>query len=140
MANVNPIERFSLQGKSIIITGASGSMGREAAMGLGAAGANITLAGGNRAALEELAALPELAGAAIAAYRPETPEDAKAIVDVAVAAFGRLDGMLVAVGAAERGWQGSEERPEAMRTEAANRDKGTDNRDKGTDNRDKGTD
>ena len=94
----DPTARFSLAGKSIIITGASGSMGREAAKGLGAAGANITLAGGNRAALEELAALPELAGAAIAPHRPDTPEDAKAIVDAAIAAFGRLDGMLVASG------------------------------------------
>ncbi|MCX6413921.1 MAG: oxidoreductase, partial [Actinobacteria bacterium] len=64
----DPTVRFSLVGKSIVITGASGSMGREAALGLGAAGANITLAGGNQAALEELAARPELAGAAIAPF------------------------------------------------------------------------
>ncbi|MCX6413813.1 MAG: SDR family oxidoreductase [Actinobacteria bacterium] len=94
----DPTARFSLVGKSIVITGASGSMGREAALGLGAAGANITLAGGNQAALEELAARPELAGAAIAPFRPDTPEDAKAIVDAAMTAFGRLDGMLVASG------------------------------------------
>lgn len=94
----DPTARFSLVGKSIVITGASGSMGREAALGLGAAGANITLAGGNQAALEELAARPELARAAIAPFRPDTPEDAQAIVDAAMAAFGRLDGMLVASG------------------------------------------
>ena len=98
MAASDPLARFSLAGKSIIITGASGAMGSEAAKGLGAAGAKITLAGSNRAVLEELAGLPELSGAAIAARRPDTPEDAKAIVDAAVSAFGRLDGMLVASG------------------------------------------
>lgn len=95
----DPTARFSLAGKSIIITGASGSMGHAAAMGLGAAGANITIAGGNRAALEEMAAAPELSGhVAIAAHRPDTPADAEAIVATAKEAFGRVDGMLVASG------------------------------------------
>jgi NAD(P)-dependent dehydrogenase (short-subunit alcohol dehydrogenase family) len=95
----DPTARFSLVGKSLIITGASGAMGKEAALGLGAAGANITLAGGNVAALEELAADPALAGhVTIAGHRPDTPEDAAAIVQAAVDAFGRVDGMLVASG------------------------------------------
>ena len=99
MTTADPTARFRLAGKSLVITGASGSMGREAALGLGAAGANITLAGGNVAALEELAASPELAGhVAIAPHRPDTPEDAEAIIATAVEAFGRLDGMLVASG------------------------------------------
>ena len=95
----DPTSRFSLAGKSLIITGASGAMGREAALGLGAAGANITLAGGNVVALEELADDPALAGhVAIARYRPDTPADAEAIVRSAVNAFGQVDGMLVASG------------------------------------------
>lgn len=95
----DPTARFSLVGKSLIITGASGAMGREAALGLGAAGANVTLAGGNLAALQELAADPALAGHVdIAPHRPNTPEDAAAIVARAVDAFGRVDGMLVASG------------------------------------------
>ena len=95
----DPTARFSLAGKSLVITGASGAMGKEAALGLGAAGANITLAGGNVAALEEIAADPALAGhVAIAPHRPDTPADAEAIVRAAVDAFGRVDGMLVASG------------------------------------------
>jgi len=95
----DPTGRFSLVGRSLIITGASGAMGKEAALGLGSAGAHVTLAGGNVAALEELAAHPALAGhAAIAARRPDTPDDAATIVDAAVEAFGRVDGMLVASG------------------------------------------
>lgn len=99
MTVTDPTSRFSLAGKSLIITGASGSMGKEAALGLGAAGANVTLAGGNVAALEQIAADPALAGhVAIAPNRPDSPQEAAAIVDVAVKAFGSLDGMLVASG------------------------------------------
>lgn len=99
MSVPDPTSRFSLAGKSIVITGASGAMGREAALGLGAAGASITLAGGNVAALEDLAGRDELVGhVAIAPHRPDTPEDAAAIVSAATDAFGRLDGMLVASG------------------------------------------
>ena len=99
MTVTDPTSRFSLAGKSLIITGASGSMGKEVALGLGAAGANVTLAGGNVAALEQIAADPALAGhVAIAPNRPDSPQEAAAIVDVAVKAFGSLDGMLVASG------------------------------------------
>ena len=99
MTVTDPTSRFSLAGMSLIITGASGSMGKEAALGLGAAGANVTLAGGNVAALEQIAADPALAGhVAIAPNRPDSPQEAAAIVDVAVKAFGSLDGMLVASG------------------------------------------
>ena len=96
---VDPAKRFSIEGKSVIVTGASGAMGSEAAKALGAAGANVTLAGGNAAALEEIAALPELAGrSTIVARRPDSLADAEAIVSGALAAYGRLDGMLVASG------------------------------------------
>jgi len=95
----DPLTRFSLQGKSLIVTGASGAMGSEAAKGLGAAGANLTITGSNASALEALAASPELTGhCAIAAIRPDSPEEAEAIVRTATEAFGRLDGMLVASG------------------------------------------
>ena len=97
--SANPLDRFSVQGRSIVLTGASGAMGREAALGLGAAGANLTLAGGNAEALEELASAPELSGhVAICARRPDSPDDAAAIIATAVDSFGRLDGMLVASG------------------------------------------
>jgi NAD(P)-dependent dehydrogenase (short-subunit alcohol dehydrogenase family) len=96
---VDPAKRFSIEGKSVIVTGASGAMGSEAAKALGAAGAKVTLAGGNAAALEAIAALPELAGrSTIVVRRPDTLADAEAIVAGALSAYGRLDGMLVASG------------------------------------------
>lgn len=43
------LARFSVQDKSILITGATGSLGRVAARALADAGARLTLAGGNSA-------------------------------------------------------------------------------------------
>jgi NAD(P)-dependent dehydrogenase (short-subunit alcohol dehydrogenase family) len=52
-------------------------MGSEAAKALGAAGANVTLAGTNVAVLEELCALPDLTGrSTIVARRPDELADA----------------------------------------------------------------
>ncbi|CMF21944.1 oxidoreductase [Mycobacterium tuberculosis] len=42
------LARFSVQDKSILITGATGSLGRVAARALADAGARLTLAGGTR--------------------------------------------------------------------------------------------
>jgi NAD(P)-dependent dehydrogenase (short-subunit alcohol dehydrogenase family) len=75
---VDPAKRFSIEGKSVIVTGASGAMGSEAAKALGAAGANVTLAGTNVAVLEELCALPELTGrSTIVARRLDELADAE---------------------------------------------------------------
>lgn len=99
MTALDPTSRFDLVGSSLVISGASGAMGRAAALGLGAAGANVTLAGSNLPVLEQLAAEPALAGhVSIAPHRPDTPETARAIIQTAVESFGRLDGMLVASG------------------------------------------
>lgn len=90
------LERFRLAGKSILITGATGALGRTAAAALGAAAARLTLASGNAARLAEVAAV--LREAVTVPRRAETPDDAAAMVDAAVSAYGRLDGVLVASG------------------------------------------
>jgi NAD(P)-dependent dehydrogenase (short-subunit alcohol dehydrogenase family) len=109
--------RFSVAGKSVLITGASGALGSAAARALAQAGAALTLAGASVGSLTRLAA--ELGGAPPAERgtspaepgirpavpvittvprRPETPDDAREMVQAAVAAHGRLDGVLVASG------------------------------------------
>ncbi|PRI14121.1 oxidoreductase [Mycobacterium shigaense] len=85
---------FSVEDKSILITGATGSLGSAAARALSEAGARLTLAGGNAARLAELG----VEDAVTVARRPDTPDDARVMVDAAVAARGRLDGVLVASG------------------------------------------
>lgn len=90
--------RFSVQGKSILITGATGALGSVAARALAESGARLTLAGGNSAGLAQLVEDAGMEDVAVVARRPETPADAQAIVDAAVARHGRLDGVLVASG------------------------------------------
>lgn len=91
-------ERFGVQDKSILITGATGALGRVAARALAEAGARLTLTGGNAAGLAELADAAGIDDAALVPHRPNTPADAQAMVDAAVAHHGRLDGVLVASG------------------------------------------
>ncbi len=98
--------RFSVAGKSVLITGATGALGSAAARALAQAGAALTLAGANVASLTRLAAgvgggpsaPPRGRLVATVPRRPETPEDATEMVRAAVAAHGRLDGVLVASG------------------------------------------
>lgn len=95
----NPgLTRFSVQDKSILITGATGALGSVAARALAGAGARLTLAGGNAAGLAQLVGDAGIDDAAVVSRRPETPADAQAIVEAAVARHGRLDGVLVASG------------------------------------------
>ncbi|MFZ1177619.1 MAG: SDR family oxidoreductase [Mycobacterium sp.] len=90
--------RFSVQDKSLLITGATGSLGSVAVRALAQAGARLTLAGGNAAGLAQLVNEGGLENAAVVSRRPDTPADAQAMVDAAVARHGRLDGVLVASG------------------------------------------
>jgi NAD(P)-dependent dehydrogenase (short-subunit alcohol dehydrogenase family) len=90
--------RFSVQDKSILITGATGSLGSTAARALADAGARLTLAGGNSAGLARLVHDAGIEDAAVVARRPDSPADARAMVEAAVARHGRLDGVLVASG------------------------------------------
>jgi len=90
---------FSVAGRSIVITGATGALGSEAATALASLGANLTLAGGNNDALVKLTdGLSPLGHAVAVPLRPQTPQDAASIVEAAGAAYGRIDGLLVASG------------------------------------------
>jgi len=90
--------RFSVRGKSILITGASGSLGGVAARELAQAGALLTLTGGNAAGLAKLIDDAGIENAAVVTRRTDTPDDAQAMVDAALERHGRLDGVLVASG------------------------------------------
>lgn len=75
--------RFSVRDKSILITAATGSLGRVAAGALAGAGARLTLAGGNSAGPAELVDDAGIDGAVVVSCRPETPADVHAMVEAA---------------------------------------------------------
>ena len=96
----SPLDLFDVSGRSALVTGATGAFGRAAATALAAAGARVTIAGGNAAVLDEVAAEIAAGGGSVesVARRPETEEDAEAMVAAAVKAHGGLDIVVTASG------------------------------------------
>ena len=97
---MKPAEIFDVAGRSALIAGASGAFGAVAARTLAAAGCRLTLAAGNAAALEAVAAECREEGAAVATVnaRPESEPAVDAMVEAAVDAHGGLDILVVASG------------------------------------------
>jgi NAD(P)-dependent dehydrogenase (short-subunit alcohol dehydrogenase family) len=96
----NPVELFDIVGKSALVVGATGALGSVAAVSLGAAGAKMTLASGNKTDLETVAREVRNTGgeAQTVNLRPETIEDAETMVAAATKAYGGLDLVFVASG------------------------------------------
>ncbi len=97
---IDPAALFDLGERSALVTGATGALGTAAAHGLAAAGAKLTLAGGNAERLEELGAELRDAGAAVelVARRPDDLADAEAMVAAATAAHGAPELIVTAAG------------------------------------------
>ncbi len=102
----HPLDRFTVEGKSAIITGASGALGAGIAETLGAMGAKLTLASGAAEPLVELARrITETGGVAQTVNRrPNSLEDAEAIVEQGMDAFGSVDLLVVASGFNQAGF------------------------------------
>src|SRR5215469_8100119 len=96
----DPMSLFDVSGKVTVITGASGALGRAAAIALGALGARLLLASGSADSLAAVADEAMAAGGEVAtlACRPETQDDTDAIIGAACAAYGHADSILVASG------------------------------------------
>ncbi|RKH50664.1 SDR family oxidoreductase [Corallococcus llansteffanensis] len=82
-----------MQGKSVIVTGASAGIGEALAVALAARGANVTLAARDARALERVQARCEAAGGKALAVPTDVgdPEACRLLVERAVAAFGGVD-------------------------------------------------
>lgn len=96
----NPRSLFDVKDKVAIITGASGTFGRATALALTSLGAKVMLASGSESELEAVAKeVHELGGEpAMLVRRPDSLDDAQAMLDAALAKFGRVDQLVVASG------------------------------------------
>ncbi|HKA72732.1 MAG TPA: SDR family NAD(P)-dependent oxidoreductase, partial [Xanthobacteraceae bacterium] len=102
----NPLSLFDVEGKVAIITGASGTFGRATAIALGALGGKVLLVSGSKAELDAVAdEVREVGGdPATLVARPETLDDAQAMLDTALVKFGRVDQLVVASGVNKPGF------------------------------------
>lgn len=89
-------DRFSVAGRSVVITGASSGLGRAAALAFAEAGADLTLLARRRDRLEALAAEVKALGARcrVVVGDVSDPATATAVVEAAVEAYGRVDVLL----------------------------------------------
>jgi NAD(P)-dependent dehydrogenase (short-subunit alcohol dehydrogenase family) len=87
------LERFRLDGKAAIVTGASSGLGVGFALALAEAGADVALGARREDRLSEVVAQVEALGRRAIAVRTDvtSPEDCAALVDAAVGAFGHVD-------------------------------------------------
>jgi NAD(P)-dependent dehydrogenase (short-subunit alcohol dehydrogenase family) len=84
---------LQLSGKTAIITGAAGGLGRAFALGFASRGANVVVADMNEAGSAETVALIEAAGGKAIAVKTNVTDKAscEAVADAAIATFGSLD-------------------------------------------------
>ncbi|MEU3162820.1 SDR family oxidoreductase [Streptosporangium sp. NPDC006930] len=87
------LERFRLDGKVAIVTGASSGLGVAFARGLAEAGADIVIGARRKDRLEETRALVEETGRRCVALATDVtrPEDCRALAETAVAELGAVD-------------------------------------------------
>jgi 3-oxoacyl-[acyl-carrier protein] reductase len=87
------IEQFSLHGRTAVITGAAGGIGRQAAITFTQAGANVLIADVGVAGLEETAEMVAAAGgnATVVPTDVSDRDQVNALADAAIKTHGRLD-------------------------------------------------
>ncbi|HEY1973552.1 MAG TPA: glucose 1-dehydrogenase [Pseudonocardia sp.] len=109
------LNRFRLDGKVAIVSGASAGLGVAIAQALAEAGADVTICARRMDALRETQELVKAAGQRALCVRADIgkPEDCRRVVDETVAAFGRLD-VLVNNAALGRAISATKETPESF--------------------------
>ncbi|MCC6774555.1 MAG: SDR family oxidoreductase [Gemmatimonadaceae bacterium] len=95
-----PRRLFDVTGKTALITGASGAFGRAVALALASLGAKLALASGSADELVAVAREAEELGGKVTTVvrRPDTLDDAQAMLAAALDAHGALDMLVVASG------------------------------------------
>lgn len=93
---MNTIDLFRLDGRTVVITGASSGLGAGFARALSGAGADVVLAARRADRLTELAAELRDRGGRVATVTADVavPEDCSRVAEAAIDAFGRIDGLV----------------------------------------------
>lgn len=102
----HPLSLFDVKDKVAVITGASGSFGRAIAIALGSLGARTVLASGSADELAAVADEVREVGATpvTVARRPDSLDDAQAMLQAGLTEFGRVDQLVVASGLNKAGF------------------------------------
>jgi NAD(P)-dependent dehydrogenase (short-subunit alcohol dehydrogenase family) len=87
------LDLFRLDGRVVIVTGASSGLGVSFAQGFAQAGADLVLGARRVERMAQTAALVEQAGGRVRTYQTDVtdPEQCQQLVDAAMAEFGRVD-------------------------------------------------
>ena len=114
-----PTDRFSLEGKTAVVTGASSGLGVTFAEALAAAGANVVVSARRADRLAEVAKV--IGDRALAVTCDVTdPEACEALMSAAVSHFGGLDVVVANAGAVPEGGAMPEKIPSGMFAESIN--------------------
>ena len=98
------LDKFSLKGKSGLVTGAGSGIGKAIATGLAEVGARVALAGRNMEKLEKAAAEMEEIGLDVAPFQVDmaSPQSISNLVETVLDKFGRLDFLFNNAGVIDR--------------------------------------
>ncbi len=100
MAVPRHLSRFDLTGKSALVVGAAGTLGRAGALALGGAGCNLTIADLDETTINNVGS--DLASVNIdanaVALWPDSEANAEKIVQAVIDVHGRLDVVFIALG------------------------------------------